>query len=170
MLKQSPPSSSVSASAIILGCPSRSFCLPSNCKTCALMNSVLQCSPKFSKWFTENELINIALSFFKAILESYLINLQNNLCRMHSNTVLIFRRRNGLKPVMLYTEPQFKESGLEMGTAFLFPKVISMKNASVYVNIFTFSYFLALCLKSLTFSLSNSYYWFFSRSKWTYTH
>lgn len=101
MLKQSPPSSSVSTSAIILGCPSRSFWLPSNCKTCVLTNSVLQYSPKFSKWFTENELINIVLSFFKAIFESYLINLQNNLCRMHSNTVLIFRR-NGSKPVMLY--------------------------------------------------------------------
>lgn len=88
---------------------------------------------------------------------------------MHSNTVIIFRRRNGSKPVMLYTEAQFKESRLEMGTAFRFPKVTSMKNASVYLNIVTFSYFLVLCLESLIFSLSNSYYRFFSRSKWTYT-
>lgn len=104
------------------------------------------------KWFTECDILNVELSSFKVIWESLLINLQNNLCRMHSNTALIFRRRNGLKPVMFYTGTELRESKLEMGTAFLFPKAISVKNASVCLKVFPFSYFPVLsCLKSLTF-------------------
>lgn len=58
----------------------------------------------------------------------------------------------GKDTAMLHIGSWFRESGLEMGTAFLFPKVIPVKNASVNANISTFNYFLMLsCLKSLTF-------------------
>ena len=42
---QSPQSSFVSASVVILACPDRWFWLHSNCKICALRNGTLQCSP-----------------------------------------------------------------------------------------------------------------------------
>lgn len=67
------------------------FGLQNSCKTCMLAKfcSVHLMLPK---WYTESEILNVELSFFKVIFESLLINLQNNLGRMYSNTALIFRR------------------------------------------------------------------------------